>query len=222
MVSTQCIEAGVDLDFDAVYRALAPLESIIQAAGRCNRNGCLPQMGRVVVFWPLEDGYPGTWYGNAAETVRKLYHEQPIDIHDPDQIRRYYRTVYHDLRDKPELNKALREKDYQATAEAFRMIEQRGIQLIVPYKGKWELYRGIVNALEKEGMRPGLMRMAAPIIVSCYGGEQLERIAEQIPLGGKKAGEKSAFYLLRPQCAQYYQDDMGLQMPETVDLENIY
>ena len=49
VVSTQCIEAGVDLDFDCLYRALAPLEAIIQASGRCNRNG-KSAYGELVVF----------------------------------------------------------------------------------------------------------------------------------------------------------------------------
>lgn len=59
-MATQCIEAGVDLDFNVMYRALAPLEAIIQAAGRCNRNGSLSDGGKLIVFEVMEDGgYPG-------------------------------------------------------------------------------------------------------------------------------------------------------------------
>lgn len=54
-VSTQLIEAGVDIDFGSVIRYLAGLDSIVQAAGRCNRNGARPQPGRMFIINPKEE-----------------------------------------------------------------------------------------------------------------------------------------------------------------------
>jgi CRISPR-associated endonuclease/helicase Cas3 len=63
------------------------LEAIIQAAGRCNRNGRLKAGGVVTVFMPDEERlYPETWYGNGAEIVREMVNIGPLDIQDPQCI----------------------------------------------------------------------------------------------------------------------------------------
>ncbi len=56
LVSTQLIEAGVDIDFPVLYRDMAIIPSIIQSAGRCNRNGKLPNLGRIIVFNLVKNG----------------------------------------------------------------------------------------------------------------------------------------------------------------------
>ncbi len=78
LVSTQCVEAGVDVDFPLVWRAWGPLEAIAQAAGRCNRNGHA-EHGDVRVFYPpSEDGkrpYPDRAYLQAAQVAETLLAE---------------------------------------------------------------------------------------------------------------------------------------------------
>ena len=64
LVSTQLIEAGVDIDFPVVHRVIAPADSLLQAAGRANREGKLPGMGKVIVVDPPTPGTPrptGSW-----------------------------------------------------------------------------------------------------------------------------------------------------------------
>lgn len=72
VISTQLVEAGVDLDFPVVYRALAGLDSIAQAAGRCNREGILTEKGKVIIFIPPRKAPPGI-LRKATETTELMF-----------------------------------------------------------------------------------------------------------------------------------------------------
>lgn len=92
VVSTQLVEAGVDLDFPVVFRALAPAESLQQAAGRANREGRLPGKGRVVVFDAADAPVP-EFYRAGVDKTRGLFGEGR-DPDDPVALDEYYQRLY--------------------------------------------------------------------------------------------------------------------------------
>ena len=221
VVATQCIEAGVDLDFQSMYRALAPLEAIIQAAGRCNRNGTAPGGGVVTVFIPDDDCniYPGDAYRRGAEIVKLLWSDSVLDIHNPEIIAEYYRRLFHDIKDKKELAKAIAAEDYETVEQEYKLIKKQGIQVVVPYDQT--LFQTIRQQAETEGVTPALIKAAAPITVSSFHEDLVQQHCEQIPWRrrGAEAPEKSDFYLLTTGHERCYQPDMGLQLaaPEIGD-----
>ena len=181
LIATQCIEAGVDLDFPLLYRALAPLESIIQAAGRCNRNGDTPT-GRVVVFVPDEERLypPGPYYKSAALKVKALSCRHPIDCSSLAHMREYYELIYsYADGDDRKLRDAIAQENFAETAAAYRLIQSGGIPVIVPYEGRKALYDEICAELDR-GVTPQLMQKARPITVSSFDKEAVERYC--IPL----------------------------------------
>jgi CRISPR-associated endonuclease/helicase Cas3 len=147
LVSTSLIEAGVDIDFPEVWRARAGLDAIIQAAGRCNREGG-SQPGRVVVFDPLEQKAPHdlTAFREAAEKVLDKHADDPIA---PAAIKNYFAEVYWNkgfkaldaaevdgypgiLADIGERSEAMTFQ-FESIATAFRMIEDRLEPIVVPW-----------------------------------------------------------------------------------------
>ena len=216
VAATQCIEAGVDLDFQVLYRALAPLDSIIQAAGRCNRNG-MQTMANVTVFEPAETRlYPDKWYQNAADLVKELVCNSGLDIHDPDDIRDYYRRLFADAQDKKELRKAIRERDFEAVDTHYRLIPDSGEKLIVPYAGMAERYQELSEELSRNGITPGLMKEAAPLTITVFDNGELLQYAEPILTRGRSKEERhhSGYWMLRAQYRHLYTADGGLKLPE--------
>lgn len=226
VVSTQCIEAGVDLDFEVMFRALAPLESVIQAAGRCNRNG--KRKGRVVVFIPDEEGklYPGSWYEYCAEVLRLMCCDGKVDINSTTAIKEYYSKLFASAKDKADLVTAIKSKSYIDTEQQYKLIDNSGIRIIVPYTECKALFDRIRSEIVQHGgITPAIMKDAAGITVSCYvpygKEEMIESFAERLTYGGRHSGEEleSDFYILRPQYSYMYSDDMGLKL-EKEDVGN--
>jgi CRISPR-associated endonuclease/helicase Cas3 len=149
VVSTQLIEAGVDVDFPFLMREMGPLEAVIQAAGRCNREGRLGAGGgRVVVFRSEEGGLPQCgWYDlgrEKVEAVIKAKGDGP-QIDDPAAIRDYYDRLFRggDL-DKQRVQQLRGKFQFQQTADAYRLIDNAGQPAVVR---TWEPYTAEIEAL---------------------------------------------------------------------------
>lgn len=135
LVSTQVVEAGVDLDFPVVLRAIGPLDRIVQAAGRCNREGKL-SVGRVVVFEPVDGKLPPGPYASATATSRNLLGKPNFDFNTPATYRDYFLSLYQVVETDAKEIQDLRETlDYPAVAERFRMIDDDTAPVVVRYRG---------------------------------------------------------------------------------------
>ncbi|MBR1528991.1 MAG: CRISPR-associated helicase Cas3' [Oscillospiraceae bacterium] len=209
LVSTSCIEAGVDLDFANMYRALAPLDAIIQCAGRCNRNG--RNTGNMTVFIPDEKNlYPADTYENAANIIKLLNSRHPIDICDTSHIREYYEELYRQYgTDEPTLVKAIAEHDFQKVAQRYHFIPQSGANVLVPYTEKTELYETLIQEALEKGISKSWMKRAAPITVTSYYENKLDELCEKCFIHTKYGCEPvNGWYLLHD--TRFYDEHTGL------------
>jgi CRISPR-associated endonuclease/helicase Cas3 len=162
LVSTQVVEAGVDLDFPAVYRALGPLDRIIQAAGRCNREG-KEAKGRVVIFQP-EDGCtpPGEYATAVAETANLL--KQNLDFDNPEIFRPYFENLYQGIdTDKDKVQDSRSVYDYPETAKRFKLIPDDTQSVVIRYDDR---ANQLLQEIQRVGLKSRHHRALQPYLVN--------------------------------------------------------
>jgi len=183
VVSTQLVEAGVDVDFPVVYRALAGLDSMAQAAGRCNREGRLDGKGRVVVFVPPKPAPPGLLRlgENASRDVLRDAPEAPFTRAN---FAAYFERLYHGCQlDKAGICGLLAVDgdelavSFRSAAEKFRLIDDEdSLPIVVRYYGQDGQNReidGLLGKLKQDGPQRWLMRKLQRYTVNLHKSQAL-------------------------------------------------
>ena len=229
LISTQVVEAGVDIDFPVVFRSLAPLDSIIQAGGRCNREGHLPldssglPGGRVIVFeLDGERNTPPEFYAFATEQTRELLKKIGSDPDrlavDPGLYPAYHETlIAWKPTDVKSIQDARAKLDFETVAEKFQIIEQAGETVVIPYRArgldpasKSEAEHLIADIALKKYATIEQRRRLQRFAVSVYPQEirVLRGSGSIVPL---VAGDESVWKLDHPAS---YDDSFGVMLGE--------
>lgn len=171
VVATQCVEAGVDLDFPTVYRAWGPADSLAQAAGRCNRAGL--GLGRFVVFQPHDasNAYPSPEYQQATEVTKALWRLGGLDLDSPQTFREYWTQLYSATRpaeSHPEILDAMETFRFAEVARKYQLIKGPTMQVLVPYLDRKELYDSLVDTARTEGIAGQWIKQAQRLSVGLY------------------------------------------------------
>ncbi len=211
VISTQLVEAGVDVDFPVVYRALAGLDSIAQAAGRCNREGKLEGMGRVVVFVPPTSAPPGL-LRQAAQISVSLLAGGKRDALERDLARQFFEHLYvrapsldkHDISDLLTRDARDGQIQFRTAAQKFKLIDDSAYQtILVRYGESPEL----LDTLESIGPKRDLMRK-----LQRYAVNLPKRLFAQLEKQGdvKESGKVPGIYVQVGDTL--YDDTLGIVM----------
>lgn len=198
VVATALMEAGVDLDFPEVWRAMAGLDSIAQAAGRCNRNGRLDGLGRVVVFEPSEDGHSPRAFRPSIAAFEAIASRHEADLLGLDAVGDYFRELYF-TRGRAELD----------TPGILASIEDRASDLLFPFRQIAADFRIIDDVMAPliVPWRPAGSRRVDELVASLAWVERPGRLARELALYSVGAPRKVRAALIAAGAAEILHAD---------------
>lgn len=191
VISTQLIEAGVDIDFPVVFRSLAGIDSIAQAAGRCNREGSMPEKGRVYIFVPEKDLPPG-YLRQTAETAEQImrHHNDALSLQAVEEYFRFLYWMQGENLDKFQILQLLsgsaRNGDYpfRQISKLFQLIKDGSEPIVIPWDKEAEelitqlRYGGYLTAAARKAQR-FTIQVPPQVLYGLLSAGAVERVRDQ-------------------------------------------
>lgn len=203
VVSTQLIEAGVDVDFPIVFRQEAGLDSIIQASGRCNREGKLKELGKTYVFGFSECGTMPPGFISKGNNAR-LDMPSGIDLFSDIAMKDYFKRLYGkiDSFDADNTYEDLKRKSlkFETASRNFKYIKDDSIQVVV----NWREADRIIERYKACGLSYRLMKEMAQYSVS------LSKQDFKVLMEAGSVQEVGNIYYLSDPLA--YDDEIGVKV----------
>lgn len=173
VVATSLIEAGVDIDFPVVYREKAGLDSIIQAAGRCNRNGKNDIKNSVVkVFEWQQEGKKIPDYVKLPREVTNIICDKYTDIASAEAIKEYFDKLHNYRGETLDMKHIMENIDknlpFAQIAGDFQLIKENGHNIFIPYDDKAQ---AMIPILRTGHYGRNFVRKANQYMITVYDAE---------------------------------------------------
>jgi len=210
VIATSLVEAGVDLDFQTVYRELAGIDSMIQAAGRCNREGKRDAQSSFACYFQLEEVHRIPGQEQQIDTAKQVIRKYE-DITSLEAVQEYFARLYGFKGAALDKKKILEEFQkgrfgFTTVGKEFKLIEQNTKTILIPMEAR---AKEIAEELRIKGASKKLLREAQKYCVNVYDN-LFQKMSSAGMLAGVSEELKEDFFVLKD-CMNY-SEETGLQV----------